>query len=35
MDNNSYYECKRCFYKSYQKNDMKKHLDKKNYVFVF
>lgn len=28
--NNSYYECKRCFYKSYQKNDMKKHLDKKN-----
>jgi hypothetical protein len=29
-NNNSYYECKRCFYKSYQKNDMKKHLDKKN-----
>ena len=28
-NNNSYYECKRCFYKSYQKNDMKKHLDKK------
>jgi len=28
--NNSYYECKRCFYKSYQKNDMKKHLEKKN-----
>ena len=27
--NNSYYECKRCFHKFYQKNDMKKHLDKK------
>jgi hypothetical protein len=24
-----YYECKRCFYKSYQKSDIKKHLDKK------
>ena len=28
--NNSYYECKRCFHKFYQKNDMKKHLEKKN-----
>jgi hypothetical protein len=28
--NNSYYECKRCFHRFYQKNDMKKHLDKKN-----
>ena len=27
--NNSYYECKRCFHKFYQKNDMKKHLYKK------
>jgi hypothetical protein len=26
---NSYYECKRCFHKFYQKNDMTKHLDKK------
>lgn len=25
---NSYYECKRCFKKYYQKNDMKKHLNK-------
>ena len=25
----SYYECKRCFYKCYQLNDMKKHLNKK------
>ena len=25
----SYYECKRCFYKCYQKNDMMKHLKKK------
>ena len=24
-----YYECKRCFYKCYQLNDMKKHLNKK------
>jgi hypothetical protein len=28
--NNSFYECKRCFHKFYQKNDMKKHLEKKN-----
>ena len=26
----SYFECKRCFYKCYQKNDMIKHLNKKN-----
>lgn len=26
----SYYECKRCFIKFYQKNDMKRHLDKKH-----
>ena len=26
----SYFECKRCFYKCYQKNDMVKHLNKKN-----
>ena len=25
----SYYECRRCFYKCYQLNDMKKHLNKK------
>jgi hypothetical protein len=29
MEKSSYYECKRCFYKSYQKNDMTKHLNKK------
>ena len=28
-ENNSYYECKRCFYKFYQKNHMKNHLNKK------
>ncbi len=28
-ENNSYYECKRCFYKCYQKNHMKNHLNKK------
>ena len=27
-DKKSYYECKRCFFKCYQKNTMKKHLDK-------
>ena len=26
---NSYYECKRCFYKCYQRNDMIKHLNRK------
>ena len=26
---NSYYECKRCFYKCYQRNDMLKHLNRK------
>jgi len=26
---NSYYECKRCFYKCYQKNDMTKHMNRK------
>jgi len=26
----SYYECKRCFYKCNQKNDMKRHINKKN-----
>jgi hypothetical protein len=26
----SYYECKRCFFKFYQKNDMKRHINKKN-----
>lgn len=25
----SYYECKRCFFKFYQKNDMKRHINKK------
>lgn len=29
MNRNSYYECKRCFYKCYQKKDMTKHLNKK------
>ena len=28
-ENNSYYECKRCFYTCYQKNHMKNHLNKK------
>ena len=28
--NNSYYECKRCFHRTYQKIHMAKHLDKKN-----
>lgn len=28
-ENKSYYECKRCFHKFYQKNDMKRHLEKK------
>lgn len=28
--NNSYYECKRCFHRTYQKIHMIKHLDKKN-----
>ena len=28
--NNSYYECKRCFHRTYQKMHMVKHLDKKN-----
>ena len=28
--NNSYYECKRCFHRTYQKIHMVKHLDKKN-----
>jgi hypothetical protein len=27
--NNSFYECKRCFHRFYQKNDMNKHLNKK------
>ena len=27
---NSYYECKRCFHKFYQKNDINRHLKKKN-----
>lgn len=26
----NYYECKRCFHRCYQKNDMEKHLNKKN-----
>ena len=29
MNKNSYFECKRCFYKCYQKGDIQKHLDKK------
>jgi len=29
-NNNSYYECKRCFHRTYQKIHMMKHLNKKN-----
>lgn len=29
MDKKSYFECKRCFYKCYQKGDIVKHLNKK------